>query len=263
MKKYNSTVKPKKRLGQHFLESSEIAKKIVDCLDCNDINTIIEIGPGMGILTNHIIKLSKNSFFIEIDNESVDYLKKEFSEIEQSIIQEDFLKIDLKKFKSPLAIIGNFPYNISSQIVFKIIENKNTVETLVGMFQLEVAKRICEKPGSKSYGILSVLVQAYYETSFEFLLESTYFNPPPKVNSGVITLKRKKQLELKCNETLFFKVVKTSFQQRRKTIRNSLKVFNLSNNIKEDVIFGKRPETLSVDDFIHLTNIIANENIST
>ena len=263
MKKYNSTVKPKKRLGQHFLESSEIAKKIVDCLDCNDINTIIEIGPGMGILTNHIIKLSKNSFFIEIDNESVDYLKKEFSEIEHSIIQEDFLKIDLKKFKSPLAIIGNFPYNISSQIVFKIIENKNTVETLVGMFQLEVAKRICEKPGSKSYGILSVLVQAYYETRFEFLLEPTYFNPPPKVNSGVITLKRKKQLELKCNETLFFKVVKTSFQQRRKTIRNSLKVFNLSNNIKEDVIFGKRPETLSVDDFIHLTNIIANENIST
>ena len=263
MKKYNSTVKPKKRLGQHFLESSEIAKKIVDCLDCNDINTIIEIGPGMGILTNHIIKLSKNSFFIEIDNESVDYLKKEFSEIEQSIVQEDFLKIDLKKFKSPLAIIGNFPYNISSQIVFKIIENKNTVETLVGMFQLEVAKRICEKPGSKSYGILSVLVQAYYETIFEFLLEPTYFNPPPKVNSGVITLKRKKQLELKCNETLFFKVVKTSFQQRRKTIRNSLKVFNLSNNIKEDVIFGKRPETLSVDDFIHLTNIIANENIST
>ena len=263
MKKFNSTVKPKKRLGQHFLESSEIAKKIVDCLDCNDINTIIEIGPGMGILTNHIIKLSKNSFFIEIDNESVDYLKKEFSEIEQSIVQEDFLKIDLKKFKSPLAIIGNFPYNISSQIVFKIIENKNTVETLVGMFQLEVAKRICEKPGSKSYGILSVLVQAYYETNFEFLLEPTYFNPPPKVNSGVITLKRKKQLELKCNETLFFKVVKTSFQQRRKTIRNSLKVFNLSNNIKEDVIFGKRPETLSVDDFIHLTNIIANENIST
>ena len=263
MKKYNSTVKPKKRLGQHFLESSEIAKKIVDCLDCNDINTIIEVGPGMGILTNHIIKLSKNSFFIEIDNESVDYLKKQFSEIEQSIVQEDFLKIDLKKFKSPLAIIGNFPYNISSQIVFKIIENKNTVETLVGMFQLEVAKRICEKPGSKSYGILSVLVQAYYETSFEFLLEPTCVNPPPKVNSGVITLKRKKQLELKCNETLFFKVVKTSFQQRRKTIRNSLKVFNLSNNIKEDVIFGKRPETLSVDDFIHLTNIIANENIST
>jgi len=263
LKKYNSTVKPKKRLGQHFLESSEIAKKIVDCLDCNDINTVIEIGPGMGILTNHIIKLSKNSFFIEIDNESVDYLKKEFSEIEHSIIQEDFLKIDLKKFKSPLAIIGNFPYNISSQIVFKIIENKNTVEALVGMFQLEVAKRICEKPGSKSYGILSVLVQAYYETCFEFLLEPTYFNPPPKVNSGVITLKRKKQLELKCNETLFFKVVKTSFQQRRKTIRNSLKVFNLSDNIKEDVIFGKRPETLSVDDFIHLTNIIANENIST
>jgi len=263
LKKYNSTVKPKKRLGQHFLESSEIAKKIVDCLDCNDINSIIEIGPGMGILTNHIIKLSKNSFFIEIDNESVDYLKKEFSEIEHLIIQEDFLKIDLKKFESPVAIIGNFPYNISSQIVFKIIENKNTVETLVGMFQLEVAKRICEKPGSKSYGILSVLVQAYYETSFEFLLEPTYFNPPPKVNSGVITLKRKKQLELKCNETLFFKVVKTSFQQRRKTIRNSLKVFNLSDNIKEDVIFGKRPEMLSVDDFIHLTNIIANENIST
>ena len=263
MKKYNSTVKPKKKLGQHFLKSSEIAKKIVDCLDCNDINTIIEIGPGMGILTNHIIKLSKNSFFIEIDNESVDYLKKEFIEIENSIVQEDFLKIDLKKFKSPLAIIGNFPYNISSQIVFKIIENKNTVETLVGMFQLEVAERICEKPGSKSYGILSVLVQAYYKTDFKFLLEPNYFNPPPKVNSGVITLKRRKESIINCDEALFFKVVKTSFQQRRKTIRNSLKVFNLSNNTKEDVIFEKRPEALSVNDFVHLTNIIANENIST
>ena len=263
MKKSSPIVKPKKKLGQHFLESSEIAKKIVDCLDLNDINTIIEIGPGMGILTNHIIKLSKISIFIEIDSESVNYLKNEFSEIENSIINEDFLKIDLNKFTGPLAVIGNFPYNISSQIIFKIIENKNMVETLVGMFQLEVAKRICEKPGSKSYGILSVLVQAFYETNFEFSLEPTNFTPPPKVNSGVITLKRNKELKLKCNETLFFKVVKTSFQQRRKTIRNSLKIFNLSNNIKEDAIFGKRPEMLSVDDFVHLTNIISNENIST
>ena len=256
-------LKPKKYLGQHFLKDSNISRKISSSLISKSSQTIIEIGPGMGILTQHLISKKTQTYFVELDKDSISYLNKIFPKIKKSIIHSDFLKIDLTKFNSPIGLIGNFPYNISSQILFKMIENRDRIDELVGMFQLEVAKRICEKPGSKSYGILSVLVQAYYETSFEFLLEPTYFNPPPKVNSGVITLKRKKQLELKCNETLFFKVVKTSFQQRRKTIRNSLKVFNLSNNIKEDVIFGKRPETLSVDDFIHLTNIIANENIST
>lgn len=262
MKKSNSLVKPKKKLGQHFLKSSDVAKKIVDCLDTENIFSILEIGPGMGILTEHIIDLNKNSYFIEIDKESVIYLKQKYNGIDENIIEEDFLKIDLKNFKSSIAVIGNFPYNISSQIVFKIIENRDLVDKLVGMFQLEVAKRICEGPGTKSYGIISVLVQAFYDAKFEFMLEPKHFNPPPKVDSGVISLKRKKDLKLNCDENLFFKVVKTSFQQRRKTLRNSLKKFNLSNNIKEDVIFDKRPETLSVKDFIHLTNIIANENIS-
>ena len=266
MKKYkpkNSLVKPKKKLGQHFLNSSEIAKKIVDCLDTKSIESVVEIGPGMGILTQHIIGLGNKTYFIEIDSESVGYLKENYPLIKNSIIEEDFLKLELSDFKNPIGIIGNFPYNISSQIIFKAIENRTLVHTLVGMFQLEVAKRICEGPGSKTYGILSVLVQAYYETEFMFSLDPLQFTPPPKVNSGVIKLTRKTQLTLNCDEVFFFKIVKTSFQQRRKTLRNSLKVFNLSNIIKEDVIFDRRPETLSVDDFVYLTNIIANGDVST
>ncbi len=266
MKKYkpkNSLVKPKKKLGQHFLNSSEIAKKIVDCLDTKSIESVVEIGPGMGILTQHIIGLGNKTYFIEIDSESVGYLKENYPLIKKSIIEEDFLKLELSDFKNPIGIIGNFPYNISSQIIFKAIENRTLVHTLVGMFQLEVAKRICEGPGSKTYGILSVLVQAFYETEFMFSLDPLQFTPPPKVNSGVIKLTRKTQLTLNCDEVFFFKIVKTSFQQRRKTLRNSLKVFNLSNIIKEDVIFDRRPETLSVDDFVYLTNIIANGDIST
>ncbi|MDA9018529.1 16S rRNA (adenine(1518)-N(6)/adenine(1519)-N(6))-dimethyltransferase RsmA [Flavobacteriaceae bacterium] len=266
MKKYkpkNSLVKPKKKLGQHFLNSSEIAKKIVDCLDTKSIESVVEIGPGMGILTQHIIGLGNKTYFIEIDSESVGYLKENYPLIKNSIIEEDFLKLELSDFKNPIGIIGNFPYNISSQIIFKAIENRTLVHTLVGMFQLEVAKRICEGPGSKTYGILSVLVQAFYETEFMFSLDPLQFTPPPKVNSGVIKLTRKTQLTLNCDEVFFFKIVKTSFQQRRKTLRNSLKVFNLSQIMKEDVIFDRRPETLSVDDFVYLTNIIANGDIST
>ena len=266
MKKYkpkNSLVKPKKKLGQHFLNSSEIAKKIVDCINVENINSVVEIGPGMGILTQYIIGLGNKTYFVEIDSESVEYLKENYPLIKNSIIEKDFLKLELSDFKNPIGIIGNFPYNISSQIIFKAIENRTLVHTLVGMFQLEVAKRICEGPGSKTYGILSVLVQAYYETEFMFSLDPLQFTPPPKVNSGVIKLTRKTQLTLNCDEVFFFKIVKTSFQQRRKTLRNSLKVFNLSNIIKEDVIFDRRPETLSVDDFVYLTNIIANGDIST
>lgn len=259
-------VKPKKFLGQHFLIDENISKKIIESIDFSKHNKVIEVGPGKGALTKHLLKIKDILTLVEIDKECIFFLKNEFINENLEIIEKDFLNFKIAETYPSLRrilIIGNFPYNISSQIVFKIIENKNLVETLVGMFQLEVAKRICEKPGSKSYGILSVLVQAFYETNFEFSLEPTNFTPPPKVNSGVITLKRNKELKLKCNEALFFKVVKTSFQQRRKTIRNSLKIFNLSNNIKEDAIFGKRPEMLSVDDFVHLTNIISNENIST
>jgi len=212
----------------------------------------------MGILTDHLIPFKKKLKLVEIDSESVKYLNQKYFDLNERIIEKDFLKINLTEFDSPIGLIGNFPYNISSQILFKLLENKNIVDQLVGMFQLEVAKRVCAPPGSKTYGILSVLVQAFYDTEFLFSLSPDYFSPPPKVNSGVIKLIKKEEINLKCDEILFFKVVKTSFQQRRKTLRNSLKTFNLSDNIKEDVIFGRRPETLSVDEFVLLTNIIKN-----
>lgn len=254
-------VKPKKHLGQHFLKDFNVSKKIADSLISKKLKNIIEIGPGMGILTQHLIINKTQTFFVEIDKESIIYLNKKFPEIKKSIINEDFLKLDLTKFEPPIGLIGNFPYNISSQILFKLIENRDKIDELVGMFQLEVAKRICAIPGSKTYGILSVLTQAFYSTELLFSLEPHYFNPPPKVNSGVIRLIKKNVNDLGCNEKLFFKIVKTSFQQRRKTLKNSLKTFNLTNNIKEDVIFEKRPETLSVGDFILLTNIIADGTI--
>jgi 16S rRNA (adenine1518-N6/adenine1519-N6)-dimethyltransferase len=254
-------VKPKKYLGQHFLKDSNISKKIVEGLVSKKLNSIIEIGPGMGILTQHLINSKTKTYFIEIDKESITYLNNVFPEIKDSIINEDFLKIDLAQFKAPIGLIGNFPYNISSQILFKLIENRGKIEELVGMFQFEVAKRICAPPGSKTYGILSVLVQAFYSAEFLFALSPHHFNPPPKVNSGVIKLTKKNTQFLDCDEKLFFKIVKTSFQQRRKTLRNSLKSFNLPINIKEDAIFEKRPEALSVDDFIILTNMIADGTI--
>lgn len=254
-------VKPKKYLGQHFLKDSNISKKIVEGLVSKKLNSIIEIGPGMGILTQHLINSKTKTYFIEIDKESITYLNNVFPEIKDSIINEDFLKIDLAQFKAPIGLIGNFPYNISSQILFKLIENRGKIEELVGMFQFEVAKRICAPPGSKTYGILSVLVQAFYSAEFLFSLSPHHFNPPPKVNSGVIKLTKKNTQFLDCDEKLFFKIVKTSFQQRRKTLRNSLKSFNLPINIKEDAIFEKRPEALSVDDFILLTNMIADGTI--
>ena len=254
-------LKPKKYLGQHFLKDSNISKKIAESLISKKLNSIIEIGPGMGILTQHLINSSTETFFVEIDKDSIVYLNKVFPEIRNLVINEDFLKIDLAQFKAPIGLIGNFPYNISSQILFKLIENRKKINELVGMFQLEVAKRICAPPGSKTYGILSVLVQAFYSAEFLFSLSPDQFNPPPKVNSGVIRLTKKSNVDIGCDEKLFFKIVKTSFQQRRKTLRNSLKSFNLTNNIKEDAIFEKRPEALSVDDFILLTNIIADGTI--
>ena len=254
-------LKPKKYLGQHFLKDPNISKKIAESLISKKLNSIIEIGPGMGILTQHLINSSTETFFVEIDKDSIVYLNKVFPEIRNLVINEDFLKIDLAQFKAPIGLIGNFPYNISSQILFKLIENRKKINELVGMFQLEVAKRICAPPGSKTYGILSVLVQAFYSAEFLFSLSPDQFNPPPKVNSGVIRLTKKSNIDIGCDEKLFFKIVKTSFQQRRKTLRNSLKSFNLTNNIKEDAIFEKRPEALSVDDFILLTNIIADGTI--
>ncbi len=253
-------VKPKKSLGQHFLKDNNIANKIVNSLDCKSKN-VLEIGPGMGILTKFLLKKKYNLRLVEIDSESVSFLIKQLGVEKSIIIENDFLKLDLNNVFSGnnFSIIGNFPYNISSQIVFKILENRNIIKEMCGMFQYEVAERICESEGSKKYGILSVLTQAFFEVSFLFEVSNHLFIPPPKVKSAVITLRRKDEIELGCDETLFFKIVKLSFQQRRKTIRNSLKKINLSNNLREDSIFDNRPEQLSVNQFIELTKLVQGD----
>ena len=254
-------VKAKKYLGQHFLNDENIAKKIADTLTLKGYKYVLEIGPGMGVLTKYLLQKNITTYAIEIDLESVEYLKANYLNLADRIIEKNFLKYDLNEvFKEePFAIIGNFPYNISTQIVFKALEMRNQIPEFSGMFQKEVAQRICEKEGSKKYGILSVLTQAFYNVEYLFTVPPQVFNPPPKVESGVLRLIRKENYALPCDEKLFFKVVKTGFQQRRKTLRNSLKTFNLSNNLREDVIFGKRPEQLSVLEFIKLTTLIEND----
>lgn len=252
------TVKAKKHLGQHFLTDETIAEKIADSLTYKDYKQVLEIGPGMGVLTKYLLKKDIMTHVIEIDTESVDYLKANYLHLADRIIEKDFLKYDLKQVfnNEPFAIIGNFPYNISSQILFKTLEMRQQIPEFSGMFQKEVAQRICSKEGSKVYGILSVLTQAFYDAEYLFTVPPTVFNPPPKVDSGVLLLKRKQNYTLPCNEDLFFKVVKTAFQQRRKTLRNSLKIFNLSDNLKANVIFDQRPEQLNVVQFITLTQLI-------
>ena len=249
-------VTPKKSLGQHFLNDISIAKKIVESL--SPCQNILEIGPGTGILTQFLLKKNNNLKLVEIDNESVNFLILELKINKSIIYNQDFLNLDLSKIfeNNNFSVIGNFPYNISSQIVFKIIENRKLIPEMCGMFQYEVAERICENEGSKKYGIISVITQAFYETKLLFEVSNNFFSPPPKVNSAVILLKRKKNLKIDCDEKLFFKIVKLSFQQRRKTLRNSLKQINLSENLREHTIFDKRPEQLSVDQFIDLTNLI-------
>lgn len=256
------SVKAKKHLGQHFLKDENIAKKIASTLSLNGYKIILEIGPGMGVLTKYLLdKKEITTYVIEIDTESVEYLKANYLNLAPRIIEQDFLKYNLKEIfnETPFAIIGNFPYNISSQIVFKTLEMRNQIPEFSGMFQKEVAQRICQKEGSKTYGILSVLVQAFYNAEYLFTVPPSVFNPPPKVDSGVLRLIRKDDYTLPCDEKLFFKVVKTAFQQRRKTLRNSLKILNLSDNLKANVIFGKRPEQLSVEAFINLTTLIEND----
>jgi len=255
------TVKAKKHLGQHFLRDENIAKKIADTLTLKGYKNVLEIGPGMGVLTKYLLEKDITTYVIEIDTESVEYLQANYLNLAPRIIEKDFLKYDLNEvFKGePLAIIGNFPYNISSQIVFKTLEMRDQVPEFSGMFQKEVAQRICEKEGSKTYGILSVLTQAFYDAEYLFTVPPSVFNPPPKVDSGVLRLIRKENYTLPCDEKLFFKVVKQAFQQRRKTLRNSLKTFNLSDNLKANTIFGQRPEQLTVDQFIELTQWIEND----
>ncbi|KAB5490852.1 16S rRNA (adenine(1518)-N(6)/adenine(1519)-N(6))-dimethyltransferase RsmA [Flagellimonas hadalis] len=271
-KQEEGTVRAKKHLGQHFLKDEEIAEQIAGTLTLKGYKNVLEIGPGMGVLTKHLLKRDLDLVAMDLDAESIVYLNHSFplehAEILQknnrlNVIEADFLKFDLTELygDEPFAITGNFPYNISSQIVFKMLEMREQIPEFSGMFQKEVAQRICEKPGSKTYGILSVLVQAFYEAEYLFTVAPTVFDPPPKVDSGVLRLIRRDEQKLACDERLFFKVVKTAFNQRRKTIRNSLKTFDLSNNLKEDTIFDQRPEQLSVADFVTLTQKIANDPI--
>lgn len=255
-------VKPKKYLGQHFLKDENIARKIVESLRANN-PIIVEIGPGTGVLTKYLFeKKDKNVFLIEIDIESYDFLIAQFPQYKANIINSDFLKIDVLSLINSLesnckfSIIGNFPYNISSQIFFKVLDLKNQVDEVVCMIQKEVAERVSAKNGSKTYGILSVLLQAYYDIEYLFTVNETVFNPPPKVKSAVIRLTRNKNATLDCDDDLFKKVVKTSFNQRRKTLSNSLK--SIMNGVKiDDDILKKRPEQLSVSEFVVLTNLIA------
>ncbi len=254
-------VRAKKHLGQHFLEDESIAQAIADSLSLDGYNDVLEIGPGMGVLTKYLLEKDITTHVVEIDTESVEYLKNNYLNLADRIIEKDVLKYDLNLVfqDKPFAIIGNFPYNISSQILFKTLEMRHQIPEFSGMFQKEVALRICSKEGSKVYGILSVLTQAFYDAEYLFTVLPTVFNPPPKVDSGVLRLTRKENYKLPCDEKLFFRVVKTGFQQRRKTLRNSLKTFNLSDNLKANTIFGQRPEQLSVSAFIELTSLIEND----
>ena len=254
-------INPKKKFGQNFLTDENIAKEIVSYLDDTDSKLIMEIGPGKGILTKYILEIgNKEKKFIEIDEECVKYLNDKFIGIKNDLINSDFLQINLKQFRKPISVIGNFPYNISSQILFKIYDNKSVVNEMVGMFQLEVAERICSNFGTKKYGILSVLIQAFFTVKMMKKINRKSFFPTPNVESAVIKITKKTD-KINCNEMLFKKVVKQSFGQRRKTLRNSLKIFNIPDIKKEDTIFTKRPEQLNVSDFIYLTNLVGNENI--
>ncbi len=257
----NHQVKAKKFLGQHFLEDESIAKDIADSLTLNGYKNVLEIGPGMGVLTKYLLKKPITTYAIEIDTDSVEYLKNNYLNFASRIIEKDFLKYDLSETfnDQPFAIIGNFPYNISTQIVFKTLELRDQIPEFSGMFQKEVAQRICSKEGSKVYGILSVLTQAFYDAEYLFTVPPTVFNPPPRVESGVLRLIRKKDYSLPCDEKLFFRVVKQAFQQRRKTMRNSLKTFDLSDSLKANAIFDKRPEQISVAQFLELTSLIEND----
>ncbi len=249
-------VKAKKHLGQHFLKDLNIAQKIADTLSLQNYHKVVEIGAGMGVLTQFLLQKNTDVFVVEIDRESVAYLEAHYPQLQGKIIANDFLKYDIAtNMGEPFAIIGNFPYNISTQIVFKLLELREWVPEFSGMFQKEVAERICEQAGSKTYGILSVLTQAFYETEYLFTVSEHVFNPPPKVKSGVIRLKRKTNYHLNCDEGLFFSVVKTAFNQRRKTLRNSLKAL-LTDEIKENPIFSKRPEQLAWQEFVAITKMI-------
>lgn len=253
-------VKPKKFLGQHFLTDLSVAERIADTLKDYVGTPVLEVGPGMGVLTQYLIAKGHDLKVVELDRESVDYLHANFPELEGKVIGEDFLQLDLASmYDGQFCIIGNYPYNISSQIFFKVLDYRDQVVCCSGMLQKEVAERIAAGPGSKTYGILSVLLQAWYDIEYLFTVSEHVFNPPPKVKSGVIRLVRNNVRELGCDESMFKTIVKLSFGQRRKTLRNSVRSFVKNPEVLTDEIFNKRPEQLSVAEFIRLTNLLKGE----
>ena len=250
-------VKPKKFLGQHFLRDLGIASDIADTVDTCPELPVLEVGPGMGVLTQFLMKKEREVKVVELDFESVAYLKENFAALEGHIIEDDFLKLKLENVfeGKPFVLTGNYPYNISSQIFFKMLDYKDLIPCCTGMIQKEVAERIAAGPGSKTYGILSVLIQAWYKVEYLFTVHEHVFNPPPKVKSAVIRMTRNETNDLGCDEKLFKLIVKTTFNQRRKTLRNSIaSILDKSHPLSADPIFNKRPEQLSVQEFVDLTN---------
>lgn len=251
-------VRAKKHLGQHFLKDENIAYKIVEAIDYSSIETLLEVGPGTGVLTKYLIEKEGFDFYaLDVDEESVSYLKKKYPEFQSKFLLQDFLKINLSMYSGVIGVIGNFPYNISSQLFFKILDHRDKVDEVVCMIQKEVADRIASKEGNKTYGILSVLLQAFYDIEYCFTVPPHVFNPPPKVQSGVIRLKRNKTSELGCDEKLFKSIVKAAFGKRRKTLRNALKDLTLHIEDTSDEVFNKRAEQLTVAQFVDLTNKIS------
>lgn len=250
------TVKAKKYLGQHFLTDENIAAKIVEGLSFENYDNVLEVGPGMGVLTKYLLEKNQKIWLAEIDNESIEYLKNNYLKLSETNFVGDFLKTDFSFTEGrELAVIGNFPYNISSQILFHIIENYMLIPEMVGMFQKEVAERTAAVPRTKDYGILSVMVQAYYDVKYLFTVHENVFNPPPKVKSGVILLTRNPKEGLKGNELLFKQIVKAGFNQRRKKLSNALKVLNIPESLKSHNFMDKRAEELSVEDFIEFAKL--------
>ena len=254
-------VRPKKNLGQHFLTDLSIAKRIADTVDaCPDI-PVLEVGPGMGVMTQYIVEKPRPFKVVEIDRESVDYLNEHFPKLRENILGEDFLRMDLRQVfdGQQFVLTGNYPYDISSQIFFKMLDNRDLIPCCTGMIQREVALRMASQPGNKQYGILSVLIQAWYDVEYLFTVEPGVFNPPPKVQSAVIRMTRNKVQKLGCNEELFKRVVKTTFNQRRKMLRVSLKQMLPADSpfFNDNAsMLTMRPEQLSIQEFVELTNRI-------
>ena len=258
MSTYRKEVKPKKSLGQHFLRDFSIAERIAGVLSTFPNLPVLEVGPGTGVLTQFLLKNKYDLTVVELDRDSVKYLDEHYPKLKGRIIEADFLKLDLNVlYSGKFCVIGNYPYNISSQIFFKVLDYKDKVPCCAGMLQKEMAERMASKPGKKAYGIISVLLQAWYDIEYLFTVEPEVFDPPPKVKSAVIMITRNARTVLGCNENLFKTVVKTAFNQRRKTLRNSLKsLLGKDNSISILNVFDRRPEQLSVKEFIELTNKI-------